>query len=319
MQISTSDKLKLNEIKLKYNEICKLLTYQEVLMDAKLSLNYQKQKKFLEPIALKINQIEKLEQTIEELKVLLENAKDLEAKLLEEEVVKGKEELEKIEVETLKLLNEFNAKNSSVVVEIVSKQGSNKLLLDLILGYTNFCKQNALSVVQSEVKNGVILSVIGLNAKEFFINEVGMHSTIDNKFSCQVFVIEKSNFQDQEFNLDDVEITTMRSSGAGGQHINTTDSAIRVVHKKTNIVCVCQNERSQFQNKQKALENLKIKVQEYYSKKAEKDYQNQKKLQLKNINSKIYDYDKNKILKVIKNDNKKIEIDLKEFLQGYVL
>jgi hypothetical protein len=85
-----------------------------------------------------------------------------------------------------------------------------------------------------------------------------MHSTIDNKFSCQVFVIEKSNFQDQEFNLDDVEITTMRSSGAGGQHINTTDSAIRVVHKKTNIICVCQNERSQFQNKQKALENLKI-------------------------------------------------------------
>ena len=98
MQISTNDKLKLNEIKLKYNEICKLLTYQEVLMDAKWALNYQKQTKFLEPIVLKYNQIEKLEQTIEELKVLLENAKDLEAKLLEEEVVKGQEELEKIQI-----------------------------------------------------------------------------------------------------------------------------------------------------------------------------------------------------------------------------
>jgi peptide chain release factor 1 len=87
-----------------------------------------------------------------------------------------------------------------------------------------------------------------------------------------------------------------RSSGAGGQHINTTDSSIKATHIPTGIVAVSQDERSQIQNRDKALDRLKLKVEDFYIQQAKKEIDKQRKEQLNTLKSGkniyVFDYTK---------------------------
>ncbi len=87
--------------------------------------------------------------------------------------------------------------------------------------------------------------------------------------TATVAVLPESEESTYELNMEELEITTHKSSGAGGQHVNKTESAIRILHKPTGLVVDCQNERSQLQNKAKAIEIMKARLAAMEKQKAE--------------------------------------------------
>ncbi len=150
----------------------------------------------------------------------------------------------------------------------------------LLRMYTRWCEKKGYDIrlidLQDDTEAGIksaTLIVEGENAYGYLKNEKGVHRLVrispfnaagkrQTSFAQLEVVPELEEDLSVEIDQEDLRIDTYRSSGAGGQHVNKTDSAIRITHLPTNIVVTCQNERSQHQNKETAMKILMSKLAE---------------------------------------------------------
>lgn len=262
-----------------YNKNTELLCSQEITEDSKKVVFYTKQNATLFPIVKNYLIYKDLSKQIQDLKSIIEE--DLESQIKNE--IGKLTELQNQTAQTLlHQLNVMNQSVNNVVIEIVNKNNLAQLLSSAV---ENYCKNSNLEYNVSQKGSGVVITIQKTNYYATLKKLAGNNMSTDGQ-NVKVFVYKIADIK--QFNdTDKLKVEMFRSSGAGGQNINKLSTAIRITHLETNISVVCQDERSQLQNKQKALESIKVKVDEFYSKNINKQIEEQKSEQLKLIKTNI--------------------------------
>ena len=260
-----------------------MMTLPEVVGNNKRYAELIKEYKSLEPVIEKFREYKEAEKTLRESEEMMrESSLDPELReLAEEEFKEYKILIEKI-TEELKILLMPKDPNDSrnVIVELRQGAGGEEAALfgaDLYRMYTMYAtsrkfKTEVVSINETELGGlkEIAFNVIGEGAYSRFKFESGVHrvqripvTESNGKIQTStvtVAVLPEADDVEVEVNPADLKFESCKSSGAGGQHINKTESAVRLTHKPTGIVIECDQERSQLQNKEKALKLLYTKL-----------------------------------------------------------
>ena len=293
---------KIAECEKRFEYIEQELSSPEVTGDLEAYKNYMKEYKSLTPIVEKYREYKKALADIADAESLLDSETDQDMRDLAEEERRSARERSEAALQELKILMLPKDPNDdkNVIIEIRAGAGGEEACLFAAVLYRMYTMYAEASGFRCELLGcnetelggfkEVSFTVEGENAYSRFKYESGVHRVQRvpeteaqgriQTSTATVAVLPELEEVDFELNMKELEITRHRSAGAGGQHVNKTESAIRIIHIPTGITVDCQDERSQIKNKDKALKIMKSRLADLYNGQKEKELATERRSQV---------------------------------------
>ncbi|MGC9102272.1 MAG: peptide chain release factor 1 [Desulfurella sp.] len=290
---------KLESLEKKYNDIQKQMSSNEVLNDYEKLKTLNEELKKITPIVEKYKLYKNIQEQIKQNEELL---KDNELKELAKEEIKDLQTKSSQLIDELKimLLPKDPLDEKDIILEIRAGTGGEEAALfaqDLFRMYVKYAENHnfKVEILEKSLSDAggikeIIANVKGKGAYSKFKFESGTHRVQRipitesqgriHTSAATVAVLPEADEIEVNINPDDLRIDVYRSSGSGGQHVNTTDSAVRITHIPTGIVVTCQDEKSQYKNKEKAMKILYARLSDFYRSQQESEIANQRKAQV---------------------------------------